>query len=445
MARRSFRRNYVAAGIFLIFALLLAVGMSAMLSDLLARLQATTPYRVVFSLEVGTAGLERGSPVSLGGQNIGRVLAVEEGYEDLPDGGRRVVSQIAHIRIREDVRLYENAKITLTLPLFGTVSGLNIRDVGTPVGFPPELAQGGDPLLTEGEMLRGDLAPGLLIQAGFRPEDVLTIRDTIDNVHAVSADARRITENLVPLVTGEGNRVESFLTNLDETSALVRAEAEALSARLGTLFDEAQRVAERIGPAIERAEATLADLQGGAQEARLAVEQVREIVVEQRPRIERIVANVEDITGRVRLESMDQLREFLETGTAASRTYGDLGAEALSLVRENRPEIERAVSNARIASDTLKLTLEEVRAQPWRLLHRPKTKELEQQLLYDAARAYAVAASDLRATSEALAAALRAGDARGELIEDLRGELESQFGAYREAEQALLDRIIQNR
>src|SRR5690606_36838603 len=143
---------------------------------LLARLQATTPYRVVFSLEVGTAGLERGSPVSLGGQNIGRVLAVEEGYEDLPDGGRRVVSQIAHIRIREDVRLYENAKITLTLPLFGTVSGLNIRDVGTPVGFPPELAQGGDPLLTEGEMLRGDLAPGLLIQAGFRPEDVLTIR-----------------------------------------------------------------------------------------------------------------------------------------------------------------------------------------------------------------------------------------------------------------------------
>jgi hypothetical protein len=88
-------------------------------------------------------------------------------------------------------------------------------------------------------------------------------------------------------------------------------------------------------------------------------------------------------------------------------------------------------------SDQLKLTAIEVRSQPWRLLHTPTTKELSTQVLYDATRAYAEAASDLRAASEALQA-VQNQDAAAEMSEQLSRSVEK----YRAAEKALMDRLI---
>ena len=89
-------------------------------------------------------------------------------------------------------------------------------------------------------------------------------------------------------------------------------------------------------------------------------------------------------------------------------------------------------------SDQLKLTSIEVRSQPWRLLHAPTNKEMSSQVLYDATRAYAEAASDLRAASEALQAT--DGQQPAEMVEQLRGAVEK----YRAAEQALMDKLIEN-
>jgi hypothetical protein len=90
-------------------------------------------------------------------------------------------------------------------------------------------------------------------------------------------------------------------------------------------------------------------------------------------------------------------------------------------------------------SDQLKLTSIEVRSQPWRLLHQPTTKELSAQVLYDATRAFAEAASNLRAASESLQAA-RPGSDTAHLSDELRTAVER----YRTAEQALLDKLIEN-
>ena len=56
------------------------------------------------------------------------------------------------------------------------------------------------------------------------------------------------------------------------------------------------------------------------------------------------------------------------------------------------------------------LGLDEIRAQPWRLLKQPDKDDLMREPIYAAARSYADAVSDLRAASEALEAALQQKD-----------------------------------
>jgi len=89
-------------------------------------------------------------------------------------------------------------------------------------------------------------------------------------------------------------------------------------------------------------------------------------------------------------------------------------------------------------SDQLKLTAVEVRSQPWRLLHQPTTKEFSSQVLYDATRAYAEAASDLRAASESLQAT------GGQQSEEMVEQLTRAVAKYKAAEQALMDKLIAN-
>jgi hypothetical protein len=85
----------------------------------------------------------------------------------------------------------------------------------------------------------------------------------------------------------------------------------------------------------------------------------------------------------------------------------------------------------------------EIRRNPWRLLYRPGAKETRTEILYDAARAYAAAVSDLRAASEALQAASVRADPDSENISRLLAELQAAFSRFEETERALLDKLIQ--
>ena len=103
------------------------------------------------------------------------------------------------------------------------------------------------------------------------------------------------------------------------------------------------------------------------------------------------------------------------------------------------------MANLRLMSDNLKLTAVEVRSQPWRALYRPTNKELSTQSLYDATRAFAEAASDVRAASEtieSLAAGATTRTDDGRRIDEAGLALTEAMQRYRDAEQALLDILI---
>jgi hypothetical protein len=145
------------------------------------------------------------------------------------------------------------------------------------------------------------------------------------------------------------------------------------------------------------------------------------------------------------------VQDLLARGQRGVDEFAALAERANSLMAESAPQLRTIVANARLASDQLKLTSAEVRAAPWKLLSKPTgRKELENEALYDAARQYALAVSDLRAASaslESVTAAQAAADGQPttpmqrEQVDRLLSEVQAAFERYERAERAFLSRL----
>jgi len=148
---------------------------------------------------------------------------------------------------------------------------------------------------------------------------------------------------------------------------------------------------------------------------------------------------------RLNEEYADKVSKLLDSGSTAMEKGQVILDRVESMLDEARPNIRVAMANFRLASDQLKSTLLEVRRSPWRLLYRPDTRELEFELLYDSARAYADTVTNLRTASEALESLANAGgitsDTDRQTIDELVKNLDASRARYQEAEKAFLELI----
>jgi ABC-type transporter Mla subunit MlaD len=206
----------------------------------------------------------------------------------------------------------------------------------------------------------------------------------------------------------------------------------------GVLADT-RAASAKLEPAVSSADA-------GVAEARKVIASMQETIDANRPGVDRIVANVDKASERVAGPTLDRLDDSLADAQKALEGVRTLAVELGDLIVEQTPSIRKALANVRLASDQLRLVMTEVRSQPWRLLVRPDTKELEQQLLYDSARTYAAAVSDLRAATESLEAVARQSDGAPDLdrqsLADLQARLREAFDDYQKRERDFLDRLI---
>jgi ABC-type transporter Mla subunit MlaD len=439
MSMQVVNRNNVVAGVFLIASILLAVAISFILSDIGDKFGSKKSYVFRFSTTVGVTGLKPGATVTFGGFDVGRVKSIEEHVEIDPESGLEII--IAHdvfVSLASDLVIYEDAFADLTLPMLGGVSMINIPSAGTGsyTGGPSDA----NTVLDEGEVLRGRFAPSILTQLGFSTEDAEKIRATIDNVKTVSVNAndatasfKRMSESLEP----------EFMSGVDDgraTMANIRAFTEGFngedgwSTRVDGILASTHDAAEKFSPTVD--------------DAHNAINEARGVIEENRPRVARILDNVEQTTERVRFDSMGRIDELLEKGTLALSSYKDLGDKANTMLDVNRPKVDSTLSSARDIGVNSKLFVEELRAQPWRLLKKPSKEDLEREPIYEAARAYAEAVADLRAASEALDSAVGSagrGDAQANTVELVRISkvVEEAYGRYEEAERGLLERLRQ--
>lgn len=424
MASRGSRNN-VLAGIFVLGSIILATFVIIILSDLDERLTPMTNYVVRFSLSDGAEGLRPGSQVKVGGQPVGRVL----GWDFALNDRREPVAVDVRISVRRDLVLYEDAKAYLVIPLLGSNSQINIPDLGD--GSQVAQSQGTSPRLEPGEVLQGELAaPSFLAQAGYGDEQRRQVQEIIKNLNLASARVETITA-----------RVEAELNPTIEEIRGIIADARAISSDA-----RAQWPMWR-----QRVESVLAAIDDATVKIRSLLDDARTMVADNRPRIDRTIRNIEDLSLKANSEGWEGIQALLARGQRGVDEFAALAERANGLMAESAPELRTIVANARLASDQLKLTAAEVRAAPWKLLSRPTgRRELENEALYDAARQYAQAVSDLRAASASLESVAAEASAAGpagptpmqqQQINRLLAEVQAAFARYQEAERAFLRRL----
>lgn len=428
-------RNNLLAGLFVLLSVVLAVVVSFMLAERGAG-RGATRFVVRFSLSDGTAGLQSGSPVNLGGQPVGSVSDLR--FEASKDGPQSAV--LVDVEVRKDVILYENLSAFLEKPLLGTLSSINIASAGTPqaTNF-----QGSTARIEPGEVVQGSLAPpAFLAQAGFGPMQVEQIRETI-------SDAQKAVDRLSTLIDKSSPEVETALadarslisdakTNLaswDQSVDITLKNVENASARLSPMLDKGAKVIDNADAAITSAKAAFDD--------------ARAVIADNRQRIDTIIQDIWAAADKVNGETVPLLTDALRDARSAMGEAQLAVSDIRDLLTQEGPNLRRTLANVRLMSDQLKLTAIEVRSHPWRLLHEPNTKEIEAQALYDATRSYAAAASDVRAAAEtvqALTAAARRnpGDESQSTKLDAAGEeLLKAMQGFRDAEQKFLSELVE--
>ncbi len=435
-------RNNILAGSFLLLSVALGIVASFVLSDFKERLRSTKEYVVRFSMAQGAAGIKPGSPVLLGGQPAGKVSEARI-VPDIPAPADRPQNQSAvipggidvTIRVDAQYTLYDNALIYLEKPLLGSLTSINIASMGIRELVRPDQQIGASPELMEREQIRGAIAPpSFLSDAGLGANEVLDIRQMI-------AQAKDAVGKINTLIDNNAELISATLTDVRSAAGDARGAVKTVSDKMpewathvDNVLVSADDTAKGLPTIRDRARSLLDD-------GRQLVADTRAIVTDNRPKIDSIIDNVDHASGTIR-ESIDPLASQAKDAMAS---FGNLSTRLDTIVADEGPNIRRTLANARLASDQLKLAMLEIRAQPWRLLVQPDTKELQQQLLYDSARSYASAVSDLRSASESLESMVGPGmhpspmDA-GRIAERMK-ELDEAFEKYREAEKKLFEQM----
>ncbi len=93
--------------------------------------------------------------------------------------------------------------------------------------------------------------------------------------------------------------------------------------------------------------------------------------------------------------------------TKITNDFTAVSGQTRKIVESNSDNLNEIIDNLARMSTSLKIAGEEVRRNPWRLLHKPDKDELAKQNFYDAARAFAAGAGELDQAAAKLTALIK--------------------------------------
>ncbi|MCK4872869.1 MAG: hypothetical protein KAS72_09105 [Phycisphaerales bacterium] len=421
--QRARSRNNVRAGAFVLVCLTLFIACVVTLGDFLTMFERTRMYVLDFELAIGAPGLEPGSPVLIGGQDVGRVVRVQR----MMDRGDAGVIEVT-IAIPPDIQLYEDAAAQLERPLLGSGAWINFPYVGS---AQLDSFENDDPLLQTDldEHLNATIAPpAILAQAGYGPQQRTQVQDIITNAQDIADRLQQITTHIDGEIEPQITAIKSLIEDVEDMSAQTKEHWPEWLDAVNALITRLDEISQQLESGAGDARTLLADAQTEFDDAAL--------------KVQRSLDNIEDVTEIAKNETMVLINDTIAKAQDGLDSYREFGEELADIGAEQSPNIRRLLANSRLASEQLKLTMNEVRRAPWRLLYRPNERELESELLYDAARSYAAAVSDLRATTESLRATMLRENVQlpedRELYDRLITQMEEAFVTYQDAEQSFL-------
>jgi ABC-type transporter Mla subunit MlaD len=428
MASRGGRNN-VIAGVFVLLALAAGVVVTLVLAGVREGITSRNSYTIRFGLSDGAEGLDVGSVVKVGGRKAGKV----NGLNFYRTPGSDVIAGVdVVVAIDKDVTLYKNARVYLQLPLLGSQSQINIPFAGDPALL--KLKEGETGLVSPGALLDGRLAPpAFLAQAGYGEEQS-------DQLRLILKRGADIADRLAIIAEKTDKQLDTALPAVAQAMVDVRAMTADFRSATGKWL-----------PMVESTLSNLNHASGGVgtgiEEARQIIAGVQGIVATASPRVESILRNIDELTVKANTRLYDRIEQTVGSGQKALDEFARVGMKFSALTDELTPELRLTMGNARLASDQLKLALIEVRRNPWRLLYQPGKKEFAEEVLFDSARSYAQAVSNLRAASASLEQVINAAKVNGTpadaaQLADIQTRIQKAFSDYRKAETKFLDRLI---
>ncbi|MBA4029137.1 MAG: hypothetical protein C0475_08415 [Planctomyces sp.] len=429
MATRSTTNN-ILFGAFIIAGLAIFVMALITLGGLRNNLQSTRDFVVRFSLADGAEGLDAGSQVKVGGQRIGQVTGVSFFNEP----GTSIVSAVdVRVSVDRSVTLYRNATPVLQQPLLGSSSTINISFVGDPrlLNLPAE-----DPgMIRDGDVVPGRLAPpSFLAQAGYGDEQADQVRVILRRMSDIAERLQRVSA----VIDGSAEPIiDNAVTATDDVRQIT-----------STLRQGAARWSPRVDSILAGADDATAQLLLRINEFEPVIRAARLTADLVQGRLDSILRNADELTQRVSTDLYDRVARTIGSAERSLAQVESLSINLNGAAAESRPVIRQTLANTRLAADQLKLSLIEIRRNPWRLLYQPSRKELEQELVFDAARAYSSAASDLRASTAALEGLLSDAANTGRpadpaQITQITDRINEHLQQVDSSQRAFLDRLLQ--
>lgn len=378
------------AGLFILLSIAAAIFLIARVAESRSAPSDATAYTAVFPAGEDVGGLSEGAEVRLLGVKVGRVDKVQVAPPTSAD-------QDASIRVTfsvgDGIELRETApRVELQTAVTGG-AWLNILSVGT--GKP--LAQGAE--------VQGSTANLLAMIGDVRDEMTVTlaaVREDLDTVSAELVQTADSIEKSANEATALINKVEQDIDPVIKDVDTFLAEATGVMTDVRSVFGDS---GEDIRTTLSNINSITAKLDTQLPET---LGQINNFVASAEGFVERAQAS---------LDGTDKLIAEL-TGTTA---------DARSMLADNRPTIDRTMQSAQRSVDELEGLIDDLRANPSRLIWPPDEKDLNNLELYATARSYAKAAEDLQSAASALREASLNENADPQKLEALRTDLLEQF------------------
>ncbi len=339
--------------------------------------------------------LAAGSDILVGGQKVGKVkkASLEKGTATDPRTGatseRFFVVVLADLR--SDITLRSNCKAIAEGPPLGG-DGLVKIDVGNSPDIWPEGRE------IEGAEPAGFAAILASLQSEFNGDDPNSLLGQIKTQLSPDAKASlmaKLHQSFDDINTITGSLGRQF--NAEEKATLlakITEIADNVNAATGALRSEF---------ATQKPDVLLGKIHLAMDAMNDGLGSLARVLKTNEPVINRTFTHVESAAGNIANETDPSrpdslMAHFKDAGDLLNKTLADIQtvtATTRDVMVLNRENINRMLANFKEASDHVKTGMKYVLRHPWRLLNAPDPTEIKQQAIFDAARSFAEAATQI--------------------------------------------------
>ncbi len=403
MAKRI--HNNLAVGITVSIVLALTIYIVITLAEWPSLTTTQQKITVRLPYKVGLKGLNKGSPVHLGGVKIGNITSTDIKKLNPTSTDSNDVYVFFTMKIPQQYQLRHDCILVPQSNVLGGQILLSIEDLGSKGEFISN-GQTADLLLADSIMdaVKNEFDPhdpnSFLAQIKM---DVTAItkqlQQTVSKLDTALDSAQSAMTNLKG-ITGD-ERVDSFIGNINEVS------------------NDLKPAIAKLDTSLEAAQSAMTNLKG----------------ITGDERVDRIIDNITEVSDNLK-DTIVKLDTSLDGAQSTLSSLKELTADE---------RIDRIISNVTAVSSNLKLTSQEVRRAPWKLFYKPEEKEFRIQALVDSAGAFAAGAERLDNTALRLQKLMSASGDKLQVdkdrIESMFSELEASFEQFQKAEQKFWEEL----